>query len=106
MASGAWICWKDFWSTLPGEDIPRLIVAAPTNNARYHFYFNPDNQQIYQLCQMATSLTADLGIDKPVRRVGFGKGTSIPFNAFVPNINLEDAEAKRAYLGCYYIASA
>lgn len=85
-----------------------LIQGILVYLAWYHFYFDVDNQQLYQLCQMATSLAVDLGINKPLERANEASNSLVlaRTNLFLPSVvSLEDLESRRTYLGCYYVSS-
>jgi hypothetical protein len=74
---------------------------------RYHFYFEPDREQSYQLSQMATSMVVDLRINIPTQ-------DNIPTDnrvhragplAFLSK-SAEELEAQRTFLGCYFLTSS
>lgn len=73
---------------------------------RYHLHFNPDREQLYQLSQLAVSMAVDLGINKPAPRdttrevVAFMVGNSASLVD-----SAEVLEAKRTFIGCYYVSS-
>lgn len=62
--------------------------------------------QLFQLLHMATAMALDLGLDKPARQ-------ELPANpaGLLPQLRLkyrllaEEAEGRRAVLGCYYLSS-
>ncbi|KUJ19994.1 uncharacterized protein LY89DRAFT_716459 [Mollisia scopiformis] len=91
-----------------GERSLDLLEGLLVYIAWYHFYFDPENQQLYQLCQMATSLAADININKPPRSLGnaLQKFSIAKPSSFLSGMAAEDAESKRVYLGCYYISSS
>lgn len=76
---------------------------------RYHFYFDPHREQMYQLCQMAFAMVVELGIDKHARQ------TEVSITSFNPTLlpimrhgkpAASELEAMRAFLGCYYLTSS
>ncbi|KAH7321689.1 hypothetical protein BKA65DRAFT_86585 [Rhexocercosporidium sp. MPI-PUGE-AT-0058] len=73
----------------------------------YHYYFHPEREQIYQLCQMAVAMTVDLKLDKPLHQgqSHFNASDIMPFLGHsLPS--LAEIEAMRAYLGCYFLTSS
>jgi hypothetical protein len=85
-------------------------IAAPANyDFRYHYYFKPERQQIYQLSQMAAAMAVDLGITQP-RQSPTQQNNFTILNAtpqvFSPRKSPEEIEAKRTFLGCYYLSSS
>ncbi|CZR59098.1 related to cercosporin resistance protein [Phialocephala subalpina] len=84
-----------------------LIQGILVYLAWYHFYFDVDNQQLYQLCQMATSLAVDIGINKPLEQTKESSSLVLARTTFFlpSSVSLEDLEARRTYLGCYYVSS-
>jgi hypothetical protein len=79
-----------------------LIRFHDTNVQRYHFYFEPDREQIYQLSQMAAAMAVDLGIHKPASDSASG---SRALKARLFLLNSEDLEVQRTFLGCYFLTS-
>lgn len=71
--------------------------------AWYHFHFKPQSQQIYQLLGLAVSMVIDLGYHSPRRRARIDISGS---SSDGPTGSAEERETQRAYLGCYYLASA
>jgi hypothetical protein len=75
---------------------------------RYHLYFDPEKQQIYQLTQMMATMAIDLEIHKPLR--GDQREYIHQISPFLgcdttPE-STGDLEIKRTLLGCYYISSS
>ncbi|KFZ20552.1 hypothetical protein V501_00059 [Pseudogymnoascus sp. VKM F-4519 (FW-2642)] len=77
--------------------------------SRYHYYFQPERQQFYQLSQMMIAMAVDLGITRPDARRScdpsrFASGDS--WNCSISASELpSDIEARRIFLGCYYLSS-
>ena len=82
---------------------------------RYHFYYIPRNQQSYQFLQIAIGMTIDLGLDqKPWRAKAHKVGIDL---SHYDQSSSENAgghsssefygrDARRCYLGCYYLSTA
>ncbi|KAH7393357.1 hypothetical protein BKA64DRAFT_84994 [Cadophora sp. MPI-SDFR-AT-0126] len=90
-----------------GEKSLDLLQGILVYLTWYHFYFHPDREQIYQLSQMAISMTVDLGMDKSTRQQPVSSNTSdvIPFlSRSRPSAG--EIEGMRAYLGCYFLTSS
>ena len=87
--------------------LPRCIGSCQANCSRYHFYFHPDREQIYQLSQMAIAMTVDLGMDKATRRPPMCSSSSeiMPFMSY-SRPSAGEIEGMRAYLGCYFLTSS
>ncbi|KAH6715454.1 hypothetical protein DL95DRAFT_460915 [Leptodontidium sp. 2 PMI_412] len=90
-----------------GEKSLDLLQGILVYLTWYHFYFHPDREQIYQLSQMAVSMTVDLGMDKPIRQAqtGFVASDVLPFLSH-SRPSPGEIEAMRAYLGCYFLTSS
>lgn len=77
---------------------------------RYHFYFNHERQQFYQLCQMANAMAVDLGISHPAKQEPslncFETNDTRSHNLDTPRLLPENIEARRTLLGCYYLTSS
>jgi hypothetical protein len=79
--------------------------------SRYHYYFKPDSQQIYQLSQLLVAMAVELGITKRDHQPFY----NMPFDpedlGNKPELKAREKlqpaeiEAKRAFLGCYYLSS-
>lgn len=76
---------------------------------RYHLFFRPDRQQIYQLSQMVIAMAVDLEISRSANAlsgamstfaVGDGRTGSMRAHRFPSEL-----EAMRTFLGCYYLSS-
>lgn len=71
----------------------------------YHFFFDPNRMQIYQLSQMAATMAIELGLNRRLQN-------SVPISAFslidstVPRQPYEEMERMRTFLGCFYMASS
>jgi len=75
---------------------------------RYHFYFEPDREQSYQLSQMAASMVVDLGINIPTQDnipTDYRVQKARPL-AFLSKKSAEELEAQRTFLGCYFLTSS
>lgn len=108
MARRAWIYCREFLFISHGRSSSDLNFNAwILICTRYHFYFHPDREQIYQLSQMAVSMTVDLGMDKPIRQAqtGFSASDVLPFLSH-SRPSPGEIEAMRAYLGCYFLTSS
>ncbi|KAK0099941.1 hypothetical protein ONS95_013236 [Cadophora gregata] len=90
-----------------GEKTLDLLQGVLVYLTWYHFYFNPDREQMYQLSQIAISMTVDLGMDKPTRQGQTCSGTSslLPFMS-QSMFSAGEIEGMRAYLGCYFLTSS
>lgn len=96
--------------TLLGRSLNKsLVQATRTNVFRYHFYFNPETQQIYQLTQIIAAMAIDLRIHKPrldgLDTIAFSSPDSSSHSLGL-GVTPEDIEAKRTFLGSYYLSSA
>ena len=91
-----------------------LHIVNKTDNSypiRYHFYYIPKREQSYQMLQMAVSMCVDLGLNlRPQeavnRKVGlrlahYDKATA----ACVEHDDYFSREARRAFIGCYYLST-
>jgi hypothetical protein len=75
---------------------------------RYHFYFDLDREQSYQLSQMAASMVVDLGINNPTQDhmpTDYRVQRARPL-AFLQKKSTEELEAQRTLLGCYFLTSS
>ncbi|KAJ9614190.1 hypothetical protein H2200_002326 [Cladophialophora chaetospira] len=73
----------------------------------YHFYFDPQHNQLYLFMQMATSMALELGLDKPARQELPTSPAAIIFQLRLKSrLVAEEVEGRRALLGCYYLSSA
>jgi len=72
--------------------------------AWYHFYFEPDREQIYQLSQMAAAMAIDLGFNKPPRDSGPTDVKAVRARLFMPK-SPEELEEQRTFLGCYFLTA-
>ncbi|PVH78621.1 hypothetical protein DL98DRAFT_421842 [Cadophora sp. DSE1049] len=90
-----------------GEKTLDLLQGILVYLTWYHFYFHPDREQIYQLSQMAISMTVDLGMDKSARQPPRCSRPSdvIPFMSN-SRPSAGEIEGMRAYLGCYFLTSS
>lgn len=76
---------------------------------RYHHFFKPERQQIYQLSQMVIAMAVDLEIS----RSGSNLSGSFSVSAFGDSRTgsmrahrfPSELEAMRTFLGCYYLSS-
>jgi hypothetical protein len=79
---------------------------------RYHFYYMPKREQSYQLLQMATAMCVDLGLNlSPSEAMSRKIGLRLSHYRKADKPSTEhDAffcrEARRTYLGCYYLSTA
>ncbi len=79
--------------------------------SRYHFYYIPKREQSYQLLQMTIGMCVDLGLNlRPAEAVGRKLGLRLShYHKADQTLADHDAfycrEARRAYLGCYYIST-
>ncbi|KAH8682922.1 hypothetical protein BGZ60DRAFT_398964 [Tricladium varicosporioides] len=92
-----------------GEKTLDLLQGLLIYLAWHHLFYDPDNQQVYQLTQMAVSMTVDLGINKPPRDflpLSLQSLKGHPFSILPPICTPEELETRRTYLGCCYLASA
>lgn len=71
---------------------------------RYHFYFEPDREQIYQLSQMAAAMVVDLGINKPAQESVPNDVRLLKARLFLPT-SPEELEAQRTFLGVYFLTT-
>jgi hypothetical protein len=80
---------------MKGEKSLDLLQGLLVFIAWHHHYMDPQAVSINMLIQMCVGMAGDLGLD------------SIPTFASSPfqKQDSRDREAKRAYLGCYYLAS-
>jgi hypothetical protein len=91
-----------------GETSLDLLQGILVYLAWYHYYFNPEKQQVYQLSSMACAMAVDLGITTP-NQVTTSKGfllTNPAHMMFIPKLSAEESETKRALLGCYYLSNS
>jgi hypothetical protein len=72
---------------------------------RHHLFFEPDHQQVYQLCQLAASMAIDLGITRRHTPSDSFNLLSVVAESNLKLASTQNAEAKRAFLGCYYLSS-
>jgi hypothetical protein len=76
-----------------------------------HFYYVPKQEQAYQLLQLATSMCIDLGLnlrprEAAVRKIGLRLDHYREGDVSTePHDNYFSADARRAYIGCYYIST-
>ena len=128
----------------------RKTRALSQKEYRYHFYFEPERQQVYQLSQMAAAMAVDLRIHRSVHSRPQQNDLSIVnirqeiFNAaetpediellqlvesntrtpsnhspqsncsildatsqlYKPRMSFEDIEARRTFLGTYWLSSS
>ncbi|MCJ1390774.1 hypothetical protein MMC18_003635 [Xylographa bjoerkii] len=94
---------------IEGDKSLDLLQSLLVYLAWYHFYFKPHRQQIYQLAQLAVAMAEDLGLGKlygttkPVAGHDLnGASSTIEFEHLQSRSTLE---AKRTYVGCYYLSS-
>ncbi|KAE9374683.1 hypothetical protein N431DRAFT_543935 [Stipitochalara longipes BDJ] len=80
-----------------------LLQGVLVYLAWYHFYFEPDREQLYQLSQMAAAMAIDLGINKPTSDSASNDVRALKAKLFLPN--LDDFEAQRTFLACYFLTS-
>ena len=81
---------------------------------RYHFFFVPHVQQSYQFLQIAIGMVIDLGLDqKPwnARLPGLLRtgNDSLHYDSDNEDVSSHDffsRQARRCYLGCYYLSIA
>lgn len=88
-----------------------LCQSIDQPHSRYHFYYMPKEEQSYQLLQMAVGMCIDLGLnhrpedamDRPVglRLSHYRKASQ----SDVKHDEFFSREARRAYLGCYYLST-
>lgn len=113
------VCWweKIYWSVTGITGVSGMVsvnfsVSLPhlvLTKIRYHLYFNPDRQQVYQLSQMAIAMAIDLGINRKAQDPASMNNSvvSIPFSfphVLNSRISPEEMENRRTFLGCYYIS--
>jgi hypothetical protein len=74
-----------------------------TEKRRYHFFFSHKTAQIFTLLQLAIGLALDLRLHERSKRslVDF-PGRRKP-SSVAP---VDEREAQRTFLGCYYLSSA
>jgi hypothetical protein len=78
---------------------------------RYHFYYMPKRELSYQLLQMAIGMCVDLGLTlRPAEAVARKVGLRLSHyrKADQPSAKHDafySREARRAYLGCYYLST-
>lgn len=76
---------------------------------RYHLFFRPDRQQIYQLSQMVIAMTVDLEISKSANALSDAWSTSAVADCRAGSMRARrfpsELEAMRTFLGCYYLSS-
>ncbi|KAH8821930.1 hypothetical protein F5884DRAFT_107989 [Xylogone sp. PMI_703] len=69
----------------------------------YHYYFNPERQQLYQLYKLAIAMAEDLRITEyNVSLDGLAENHQ---GRHLPYLSSEEIEAKRTFLGVYYLSS-
>ncbi|TVY15966.1 Transcriptional regulator WAR1 [Lachnellula arida] len=95
---------------MSGEKSLDLLQGILIYLTWHHFFFEPEHQQIYQLCQLANSMAIDLEITTSQRDRKHTPSTSFNLLSVIAESPVklsssQDAEAKRAFLGCYYITS-
>ena len=90
---------------------PTTLSTTDDYCSRYHFYYLPKREQSYQLLQMTIGMCVDLGLtlrpeEAVVRKVGLrlshyrkADQASGEHDAFYTR------EARRGYLGCYYLST-
>jgi hypothetical protein len=70
-------------------------------------YYEPERQQMYQLSQIVATMAFDLELHTPIINATL-KPSPSPVDALrfgLPTLSPEDLEAKRTFIGCYYITS-
>jgi hypothetical protein len=80
-------------------------VFHSADKSRYHFYFEPDREQLYQLSQMAAAMAIDLGINKPAQDATQNDNRLMKRSVFLPQSSKE-LEAQRTFLGCYFLTTS
>ncbi|KAH8676406.1 hypothetical protein BGZ60DRAFT_371863 [Tricladium varicosporioides] len=95
---------------MSGEKSLDLVQGILAYLNWHHYFFEPQHQQIYQLCQIAVSMAIDLNITTSEHNKRNGPSSSFNLLSVIAEDNCKltsshDAEAKRAFLGCYYISS-
>ncbi|TVY32046.1 Transcriptional regulator [Lachnellula subtilissima] len=95
---------------MSGEKSLDLLQGILIYLTWHHFFFEPEHQQIYQLCQLAASMAIDLEITASQQDRTHTPSTSFNLLSVIAESPVklsssQDAEAKRAFLGCYYITS-
>ncbi|TVY24608.1 Transcriptional regulator [Lachnellula hyalina] len=95
---------------MSGEKSLDLLQGILIYLTWHHFFFEPEHQQIYQLCQLAASMAIDLEITTSQQDRKHTPSTSFNLLSVIAESPVklsssQDAEAKRALLGCYYITS-
>jgi hypothetical protein len=77
-------------------------------SVRYHLYFRPERESVYQLTQMTVSMAIELGINKPLPQATVAEEAIIPNPPMVfrSRISPAELESRRTFLGCYYLSSA
>lgn len=82
-------------NVMNGEKSLDLLQGLLVFIAWRHHYMDPHAASVHLLLQMCVGIASDLGIDN------FPSSTISP----IPKEESWNREAKRAYLGCYYLAS-
>ena len=81
-----------------------LANCSVTPSRRHHFHLVPWKQQGYQLIQIAMAMAIDLGLNRPLQQP---KEQELTFGLAHHSSSSGDchsAEARRAYMGCYYLS--
>ncbi len=79
------------------------------NLFRYHQFFRPERQQIYQLSQMVIAMAVDLEISRSSDKLSGSLSTFAFGNNWTSSTRghrfPSELEAMRTFLGCYYLSS-
>ncbi|CAG8948861.1 hypothetical protein HYFRA_00001984 [Hymenoscyphus fraxineus] len=89
-----------------GEKSLDLLQGLLVYLAWYHMYIHPENDQMYQFCQMAAGMAVDLDINHP-------DGDHNPLDMMAPLKSPKrpkpssiDLEERRTFLGTYYMTAS
>lgn len=77
---------------------------------RIHYHMKPETQQVYRLAAVAAAVAVDLGLNRRPRKsqqqqMNVESITTNPQGMTPTGPDYWNVEARRAYLGCYYIAT-
>ncbi|KAH8799179.1 hypothetical protein F5884DRAFT_905622 [Xylogone sp. PMI_703] len=69
----------------------------------YHYYFNPERQQLYQLYKLVITIAEDLRITE--HNMSLDNSAKNHQGGHFAYLSSEEIEAKRTFLGMYYLSS-
>jgi hypothetical protein len=78
-------------------------------SVRYHRFFKPERQQIYQLSQMVIAMAVDLEISRAGSNLLDGLSAFAVRDSRTSSMRAHrfpsELEVMRTFLGCYYLSS-